>query len=162
VRSMDEVVSHLLLESISKSTAGIWVIIGEVSLLLASVAVVVGLYGESKADKWSPAPSRVTLWHKIFVALVTLGVAGELLADGDIFLFSHRLQTIQDLEVARLTLAAEQLRADNLETEKILQPREFPVYGRNNDAAPIMKQLEEFAGTKVWVLQAVLILKSAD
>ena len=37
---------------------------------------------------------------------VIIGVAGELWADGGIFLFSSHLQTIADLEIAALTREA--------------------------------------------------------
>jgi hypothetical protein len=67
----------------------------------------------------------------------------------------RKLSRRQKFEIASLENETARLRADNLETEKIILPREFPVYGRNNDAALIIKQLEEFAGTKVWVQQAV-------
>lgn len=55
------------------------------------------------------------------------------------------------VRAAELEKEAAQLRADNLETEKIIQPREFPIYGTNNDAASLNKELENFSGTKVWL-----------
>ena len=122
---MNEVLPQLLLESVPKWAAGLGVLAGEISLLVASIVVVVGLYGESKADKWAPPPARIKSWHKIFVAAVTIGVAAELIADGDIFLFSHRLQTIQATEVATLNRQTELLRGDNLALEKILTPRHW-------------------------------------
>jgi hypothetical protein len=53
--------------------------------------------------------------------------------------------------IAEAHRQTERLRADNLETEKIIQPREFPIYGQNNDAESITKELKAFAGTKVWI-----------
>jgi hypothetical protein len=100
--SMNEIFSQLLFDSVTKSTAGLWVIVGELLLIVASIAVVVGLYEETRTEIWAPPTPRIKLLHTIFIWFVTIGVAGELLADGDIFLFSHRLQSIQELEIARL------------------------------------------------------------
>lgn len=63
--------------------------------------LVVGIIGEYKLPSWH---HRV----KTFELLVLIGVAGELIADGGIFLFSRRLQSIGDLETADLTLKARQ------------------------------------------------------
>lgn len=64
--------------------------------------LVIGIVGEyAKSDKW-----RAHL--RAFEVLVVIGVAGELFADGGIFLFSRRLQAISDEEVARLTVKAEE------------------------------------------------------
>jgi hypothetical protein len=52
------------------------------------------------------------------------------------------------LEISERT---EKLKADNLETEKIIQRREFPIGGVNGDASSINKELEKFSGIKVWV-----------
>lgn len=55
-----------------------------------------------------------------------------------------------ELRQSELKLA--KMRADNLATEGIIAPREFPVYGTNADAVPINNELKEkFSGTKVWV-----------
>jgi hypothetical protein len=51
--------------------------------------------------------------------MVILGVAGELIADGEIFLASHRLQSIQDVEVARLKKEAETARKETAELQKV-------------------------------------------
>jgi hypothetical protein len=99
---MSDIFSILLLESISKSTASAWLLGGEIALLVSSIAVVAGLWGENKNEKWVPPPSRIKNWHRAYVAMVIIGVAGELVSDGDVFLFSNRLQTIQEREIARL------------------------------------------------------------
>jgi Alanine-zipper, major outer membrane lipoprotein len=58
------------------------------------------LIGEyAKSERWKRHV-------KTFEMLVIIGVAGELLADGGIFLFSSHLQTIADQEIADLTLTA--------------------------------------------------------
>ncbi len=62
----------------------------EVALLVFGLLLVAGLIGELK--------SRT----KIFEWLVIIGVAGELLGDGGIFLFSRSLQSIEASEIATL------------------------------------------------------------
>jgi hypothetical protein len=85
---------------LSKSATATALDISEVALLLFGVLLVIGLIGEyAKAERWKK--------HlKLFEMFVIIGVAGELLADGGIFLFSRHLQTIADLEIAELTREA--------------------------------------------------------
>ena len=65
--------------------------VSEYALILFSALVVLGLIGEH-AERWKK--------HiKFFEVLVIIGVAGELLADGGVFLFSSQLQTISDREL---------------------------------------------------------------
>ncbi|HVP44816.1 MAG TPA: hypothetical protein VMS96_15410, partial [Terriglobales bacterium] len=60
----------------------------------------VGLVGEcSRSDRWKKHV-------RIFEMCVIIGVAGELLADGGIFLFSRHLQKIADEELAQVTKEA--------------------------------------------------------
>jgi hypothetical protein len=125
----------------------------------ASIAVVIGLYGETKTEIWAPPTSRIKLWHKIFIGLVTIGVAGELLADGDIFLFSHRLQSIQELEVARLNdraadaekgaaAANERAAKAELELAKLKSPRTIKPEQANN----LIAHLSLYRGKRVWII----------
>lgn len=83
---------------LSKSGTSLALGISEIALLLFGIVLVVGLIGEYR-DAWKP-------WIKIFEMLVIIGVAGELLADGGIFVFSTRLQMIADQEIAKLTKEA--------------------------------------------------------
>jgi hypothetical protein len=86
--------------SLSKSATSTALDISEIALLLFGVLLVAGLIGEyAKSERWK---RRV----KIFEMFVIIGVAGELLADGGIFLFSRQLQTIADLEIAEITKKA--------------------------------------------------------
>jgi hypothetical protein len=81
------------LPSLSKPATAICLSVSEYGLLIFALLVVVGLIGENKLP-W---------WHhrlKIFEILVTIGCGGELLADGGVFVFSRRLQTIADGEFA--------------------------------------------------------------
>ncbi len=66
----------------------------ECALLAFGFILVAGLIGESKSKR------------KLFELLVILGVSGELIADGGIFLFSRSLQTLEGYEIARLTQEA--------------------------------------------------------
>ncbi len=74
----------------------------DVALLVATLAVVVGLVGEYRKGSW---------WKQnlhIFEMLVLLGVAGEMLMETGAFWYSEKLQTIQSVAIA-----AAQERASN-------------------------------------------------
>jgi hypothetical protein len=92
------------LTSLSKPVT-LWALdASEVALLLFGLLLVVGLVGEgAKSDKWK---ARV----RAFQLMVIYGVAGELIADGGIFLFSKHLQTISYAEVAKLNNEAGEAR----------------------------------------------------
>jgi hypothetical protein len=86
--------------SLSKSATSIALDTSEIVLLLFGILLTVGLIGEyAKSERWKKHV-------KTFEMLVIIGVAGELLADGGIFLFSSHLQTIADQEIADLTVTA--------------------------------------------------------
>ncbi len=86
--------------SLSKSATSTALDISEIALLLFGVLLVIGLIGEyAKAERWRKHT-------RAFEMFVIIGVAGELWADGGIFLFSSHLQTIADLEIAGLTREA--------------------------------------------------------
>jgi hypothetical protein len=86
--------------SLSKSATSIALDISEIALLLFGILLVVGLIGEyAKSERWKR-------YVRTFEMFVIVGVAGELLADGGIFLFSSHLQTIADLEISDLTKTA--------------------------------------------------------
>src|SRR5258708_39988984 len=88
------------LSLISKSATSTALDISEILLLLFGVLLVIGLIGEyAESDRWKRHV-------KIFKMCVILGVAGELLADGGIFIFSRHLQTIAEIEIAQLTKEA--------------------------------------------------------
>src|SRR5450432_3305272 len=79
--------------SLSKSATSIALGTSEIVLLLFGILLTVGLIGEyAKSERWKRHV-------KTFEMLVISGVAGELLADGGIFLFSSHLQTIADREI---------------------------------------------------------------
>jgi hypothetical protein len=78
--------------SLSKSATSGALNWSELGLFAFGVVLVVGLVGEYKV---LPHSRRM----KLFEMFVIIGVAGELLADGGIFLFSHQLQVISDSEI---------------------------------------------------------------
>ena len=85
---------------LSKSETSTLLGISEISLLGFGVVLVIGLVGEvAKSDKWK---KRV----RLFEMLVIIGVAGELIADGGVFLFSRHLQTISEAEYSGLNKQA--------------------------------------------------------
>jgi hypothetical protein len=84
---------------LSKSSATFCLHASEVALLVFSAVVVIGLIGENKC-RW-PHPKE-----DLFVALVIIGVAGELLGDGGMVVFTGQLQTISDAEVKAATITA--------------------------------------------------------
>jgi hypothetical protein len=71
--------------SLSKSATSICLDASEIVLLVFGIVLVIGLVGEvAKSEKWK---RRV----RLFELMVVFGVAGELMADGGIFLFSRHL-----------------------------------------------------------------------
>jgi hypothetical protein len=81
---------------LSKSSVTFLLHASEAALLAFGVLLVIGLIGEIKFP-W-PHPRFET-----FELLVIIAVAGELLGDGGVFVFSGDLQTIADTELARIT-----------------------------------------------------------
>lgn len=103
---MSDLADFLFLACMSKQYVSSLLLGGELLLLITSLLVVIGLIGESRSDAWIPAPERKKRWHKRFVLFVTIGVGGELIADGIVFLSSHRLQAIQEVELTELSSTA--------------------------------------------------------
>jgi hypothetical protein len=94
-----------MFSSLSKDVTTLALDSSEVALLLFGLLLVVGLVGEyAESERWKK-------YVKAFEMLVILGVAGELLADAGVFTFSARLQSLSDVEVARLKVAAESANA---------------------------------------------------
>jgi hypothetical protein len=86
--------------SLSKSATSIALDSSEIALLLFGILLTLGLIGEyAKSERWKRHV-------RTFEMFVIIGVAGELFADGGIFLFSSHLQTIADLEIAEVTKQA--------------------------------------------------------
>lgn len=85
--------------SLSKSSTTLWLEVSEWMLLVSGIVLVVGIIGEIRSSEWGR-------WLKRFEYIVLIGVAGELVADGGVFLFSAHLQTISDSENAALSVKA--------------------------------------------------------
>jgi len=81
---------------LSKSSATFWLHASEAALFAFGVLLVIGLIGEIKLP-W-PHPRFET-----FELLVIIAVAGELLGDAGVFVFSGDLQTIAGTELAQVT-----------------------------------------------------------
>ena len=138
--------------SLSKSTASVGLDLSEWALLVFGALLVGGLVIEFRAQHGSR-------WMKIGEVLVIIGVFGELMGDGGIFLFSRYLQKISDKEIAVLThesdTAKEQtarleLDAMKLQEQLIAQgSRTALLYGKNRGA--FVKKLEPFRGQKIEV-----------
>jgi hypothetical protein len=78
--------------SLSKAATTTALNCSELSLLLFGIVLVIGLVGEYKTDQHSRR-------MKLCEMLVIIGVLGELLGDGGVFLFSNQLQVISDNEI---------------------------------------------------------------
>ena len=85
--------------SLSKSASLTALDVSEWALLVFGILLVIGLIIEYRAEHGSR-------WMKFGELLVIIGVAGELLGDGGIFLFSRHLQAIADHEIIELTKEA--------------------------------------------------------
>jgi hypothetical protein len=72
------------------------------------LVLVFGLVVEFLAGHKGKKYSKLKKRKRLFEILVIAGVAGELLADGGIFLFGRQLQTIADRDIANTNLEAKQ------------------------------------------------------
>lgn len=89
--------------SLSKAGSEVSLAWSEIALLVFGALLVAGLIGEYRtADK--------SKWYKRFEMFVILGVLGELLADGGIFLFTSHLEALNAIEVAALNKEAGEAR----------------------------------------------------
>ena len=88
--------------SLSKSAASIALNISEWILLFSGLILVIGIFGEYKK-----LPRRLLIWPTaVFEIMVMVGVAGELIGDAAVSLFSRHLETISGLEIASLNREA--------------------------------------------------------
>jgi hypothetical protein len=155
---MNDIPSVLLFDFLSRDSAKGLLTSSELFLILASLAVVIGIIGEEKEEKWIPPRESAKRWHKMFILLVILGVAGEFFADGFIFSTSHRLQTLEEADIAKAdetartatetaktateraadaeTKAATLLK-ENIELERALAPRNVDQFGLAQIIAPL-------------------------
>ena len=78
---------------LSKDEAAIWLNISEASLVVFGAILTLGIIGEYREhERW--------LWK----SLVIIGVSGELIGDGGVLVFSHRLQQIEGYEISQLDI----------------------------------------------------------
>ncbi len=119
---------------LSKSATSFWLDASEIALLVFGAVLVIGLVGEvAKSDRW-----RRRL--RVFELMVIIGVAGELIADGGIFLFSRHLQTISEAEYSGLNRQA----ADALKQAEIARKEadsfEFDIANARKEAADALER----------------------
>jgi|GEM_PF-2407820 len=133
--------------SLSQSATVLWLHASEVVLLASGLLLVVGLIGEMKLPWWHR-------FFRTFELLVIIGVSGELICDGGIFILTEHLQTASEAEIARITLSAADARLDaqtaRLETEQL----EVSVAGRRltrQQEEKIGESLRRFAGRSLFI-----------
>jgi hypothetical protein len=127
------------LDSLSKAgtlTALHW---SEWIVLLFGVVLVMGLIGEI-------VKSPIHRWYKRFELMVVIGVAGELLGDGGIFVFTERLEAINETEVAQLDNTVFKLGRLALQTYDAVDARHRVL--RPEEGQRIKERLLPFAGTQ--------------
>ena len=91
---------------LSKAATSSALHVSELVVLLFGLLLVVGLIGEvSKSSRWKTK-------LRIFEVMVIVGVAGELIGDGGIFIFTEQLQAISDTDAARLNKEAGDARSE--------------------------------------------------
>ena len=86
--------------SLSKDATAAALDFSEWILLIFGLILCLGIVGEYVNKKWWT--DRERLWQ----ICVIVGVLGELLADGSIFLFSHRLQLLEGADIQQLNTKA--------------------------------------------------------
>src|SRR5438874_8898702 len=122
--------------SLSKSATSVALLVSEIALLLFGLLLVIGLIGEyAKSERWKKHV-------RTFELFVIIGVAGELFADGAIFLFSTHLQTIAELEIAHLTKDAGDAKNSAKEAAgaaRLAEERSEKAVGSASDALELAK-----------------------
>lgn len=91
------------LSSLSKPATATALDVSEWSLLVFGLILAVGALGEYKM---LPGILLKIIRHRAFELMVAIGIAGEFIGDGGVFLFSRMLQTINDREFASLNKKA--------------------------------------------------------
>ncbi len=92
------------LSSLSRGSTLSWLHASEVFLFIAGIILAVGIIGEIKTPAWSLPRLRSRL--HAFEIMVLIGVMGELLGDGGVFLFSEHLQALSDAELQAAVIQA--------------------------------------------------------
>jgi hypothetical protein len=120
--------------SLSKTATSFCLDASEVALLIFGVVLVIGIVGEvAKSDRWK---KRL----RIFEFMVIIGVAGELIADGGIFLFSRHLQTISEAELSGLNKQAADAYKEAEIARKEADSFDFDIAKANKAAADALER----------------------
>jgi hypothetical protein len=114
------------------------------------------LVGEYWAEHKKREYPKFKKHKRLFEVLVIVGVAGELLADGGIFGFGSHLQTVSDLDVAKLNKEAGELEKEaasaQLETTRLKLQLAPPELSVENIGAGV-DLLRKYDGTTVSTLE---------
>jgi hypothetical protein len=120
--------------SLSKSASSFWLDVSEIALLIFGVVLVIGLVGEvAKSERWKR-------WLRLFELMVIVGVAGELIGDGGIFLFSRHLQTISEAEFAVLNKQAAEVYKEAATVRKEADSFELDIARARKGAADALER----------------------
>jgi hypothetical protein len=136
--------------SISKSATEDWLKGFEGLLLVCGLVLAFGAAGEYLEDhdrlpgwmKWSRKPKLIFVW------MVALSLFGEFAGDAGVFVFSGRLQSIQDRESQSLRVQTEQEIEKRINLEKIVVwegPRYMPILWAEKQ---FRKELSAFPGQR--------------
>jgi len=121
--------------SLSASEAKWWVRVSELTLILSSILLFVGLFGEwPDSESW-----KKTLLYRAAKAAVIVGVLGELIGDGGIYTAGDRIQEIDEGIIAKLT-------CENNALQKALAPRVLLPYRTNRRVSSHLLAEKSFAG----------------
>src|SRR5579862_7151232 len=101
--------------SLSKSATETGLNLSELLLLIFGASLVFGMLGEYER---LPGGLIQLIQKRRFVALVILGVSGELFADAGVWLFSGQLQIITEREIAPRTLTLDQQRKIGMDLQR--------------------------------------------
>jgi hypothetical protein len=93
--------SFRMLLSLSKPWTEFWLSMSEWTLLICGILLSAGVLGEYLADHKKKEYPFFKKRKHLIARLIIMAIAGELFADGGIFFFGDRLQTIADFELGK-------------------------------------------------------------
>jgi hypothetical protein len=128
-------------------------------LLVSGVLLVIGLIGEYKLPFWHPR-------LEFFELLVLIGCAGELLADGGVFVFSERLQKIEHTQISDLAAQTKNAKGDAEQAKQDAGEAKDKAQAASDIAGPAKEKADaaktEADGVKTVADQAEQSAKKAD
>jgi hypothetical protein len=89
--------------SLSEPATSTWLDISEWFLLICGLLLLIGIFGE-----YDKLPKRLFPFSEAtFAMLVMLAIAGELVGDGGVFIFSSHLQKLEGADIQTLSQKSE-------------------------------------------------------